>query len=79
MHTAVSTYVHSDGSAKSAYWLCGAFALSQGMDTGAGMKVFDAPVTVAKVMPDNDVHESGVQVYPIYSQPKYQVSIYMQQ
>lgn len=49
------------------------------MDTGAGMKVFDAPVTVAKVMADNDVHESGVQVYPIYSQPKYQVSTCMQQ
>lgn len=45
------------------------------MDTGAGMKVFDAPVTVANVVSDSDVHESGVQVFPIYSQPKYQVSI----
>lgn len=48
---------------------------SQGMDTGAGMQVFDAPVTVATVVSDADVHESGVQVFPIYSQPKYQVRI----
>eukprot|EP00752_Nemacystus_decipiens_P008845 g7893.t1 len=44
----------------------------KGMDTGAGMQVFDAPVTVATVVSDSDVHESGVQVYPIYGQPKYQ-------
>ena len=53
-----------------------AAAGSQGMDTGAGMKVFDAPVTVATVVSDSDAHESGVQVFPIYSQPKYQVRSY---
>lgn len=45
------------------------------MDTGAGMKVFDAPVTVAKVVSDSDVHESGVALFPMYNQPKYQVRI----
>ncbi|CAN0190438.1 unnamed protein product, partial [Ectocarpus fasciculatus] len=42
----------------------------KGMDTGAGMVTFDSPVTVAKVVSDTDVHESGVQVYPSYGQPK---------
>lgn len=45
------------------------------MDTGAGMVTFDAPVTVAKVVADSDVHESGVQIYPSYGQPKYQVCL----
>lgn len=44
------------------------------MDTGAGMVTFDSPVTVAKVVSDTDVHESGVQVNPSYGQPKYQAS-----
>ncbi len=44
----------------------------KGMDTGAGMVTFDAPVTVATVVSDTDVHESGVQVFPSYGQPKYQ-------
>lgn len=44
------------------------------MDTGAGMVVFDAPVTVATVVSDADVHESGVMVNPNYGQAKYQVS-----
>lgn len=44
------------------------------MDTGAGMVTFDAPVTVATVVSDSDVHESGVQVFPAYGQPKYQVT-----
>ncbi|CBN78994.1 peptidase S1 and S6, chymotrypsin/Hap [Ectocarpus siliculosus] len=46
----------------------------KGLDTGAGMVTFDSPVTVAKVVSDSDVHESGVQVYPSYGQPKYQSS-----
>lgn len=44
------------------------------MDTGAGMVTFDAPVTVATVVSDSDVHESGVEVFPAYGQPKYQVN-----
>lgn len=45
------------------------------MDTGAGMKMFDSPVTVANVVADADAHESGVQVHPSYGQEntKYQV------
>lgn len=46
----------------------------KGMDTGAGMVTFDAPVTVATVVSDSDVHESGVEVFPAYGQPKYQSS-----
>lgn len=47
-----------------------------GMDTGAGMKMFDSPVTVANVVADADAHESGVQVHPSYGQEntKYQSS-----
>lgn len=44
------------------------------MNTGAGMVVFDSPVTVATVVADTDVHESGVQIYPAYGQPLYQVT-----
>ncbi|CAM9570987.1 unnamed protein product, partial [Hapterophycus canaliculatus] len=44
------------------------------MDTGAGMQTFDPPVTVANVVADSTVHESGVHIYHSYSQPLYQSS-----
>ena len=47
--------------------------LAQGMDTGAGMVMFDAPVTVAIVVSDYDAHKRRVEVFPAYSLPKYQV------
>lgn len=34
----------------------------QGIDTGAGMVVFDPPVAVATVLRDSDAHERDVQV-----------------
>ena len=45
----------------------------QGIDTGAGMVKFDAPIQVAKVVSDSEVHTSGVQVYPSSGKAKYQV------
>eukprot|EP00752_Nemacystus_decipiens_P018630 g16704.t1 len=46
----------------------------KGMDTGAGFEVFEAPVTVAMIVEDPEVHESGVHVYPAYGQRRYQSS-----
>lgn len=39
------------------------------------MVTFDSPVTVATVVADTDVHESGVQVIPNYGAQLYQVSV----
>ncbi|CAM9721966.1 unnamed protein product [Ascophyllum nodosum] len=44
------------------------------IDTGAGKITFDAPIQVAKVVADSEVHESGVQVFPSYGDTKYQSS-----
>ena len=45
----------------------------QAIDTGAGKVPFDAPIQVAKVVADSDVHESGIPVFPSFGETKYQV------
>ena len=57
---------------------CGSLSMAfdycrQAIDTGAGKITFDAPIQVAKVVADSEVHESGVQVFPSYGDTKYQV------
>lgn len=47
--------------------------LKQSVDTGAGLVTFDTPVTVATVVADTAAHASGVQVFPFYGPPLYQV------